>query len=107
MTPELHDFPLAPVDTDVEPGLDLVSDLISRLREEVDRLREEVSAVRKHTAEVSAELSIKESELENLNGKIAAMLEDPAAELATIMRHRGLVLELSAYIKGLRYLSEQ
>ncbi len=84
---------------------DKVHSLTASLEREKSELHHEVAAARKQATEVYAELLARRSELEHLNREIASMLEDPDIELSKIMRHKGLVTELSAYVRGLQYLS--
>jgi hypothetical protein len=81
-------------------------DVTADAEEEQNRLREEVAATRKRAAEISAELLGKESELEHMNRETPSMLEDPDIDLSRIMRHKAMVTELSAYVMGLKFLSE-
>jgi hypothetical protein len=73
--------------------------------DERNRLREEITANRKRAAEISAELLSKQSELEHMNRETPAMLENPDIDLAKIVHHKAIITELSAYLKGLKYLS--
>ena len=84
---------------------DTLQETIASLQEERDRLREELTTARKQAAEISGELADRQSELEHLNREIATMLEDPTIDLSKIIRYKGLVTELRAYIKGLQYVS--
>jgi hypothetical protein len=82
-------------------------DAMADAEKEQNRLREEVAATRERAAEISAELLSKESELEHMNRETPSMLEDPDIDLARIMRHKAMVTELSAYVKGLQYNSDE
>ena len=82
-----------------------LEETVAKFEAERVELYREVSESRKRASEIAAELIAVQAQLDHLNRETAAMLEDPNSELAAIMRHKSQMIELSAYLKGVQYLS--
>ena len=86
-----------------------------RLNAEIERLQSALAVAQVHKAiEAATEppaniaaLSKEIERVEKLIGNISAVIEDPAADLSTVIRKNVERSELEAYLKGIRYAFER